>query len=77
MRKNFPPPLDNVFGQIYVYIMKQPNGENLRKVSMNIPKNLWSKLKVEAAKEDITVTEIILRLCRKHLSRGKKKQRGS
>ncbi len=53
-------------------MMKQV-GEDLKKVSMNFPRGLWTRLKVMAAEEETTVTDIVLRLCRKHLSKGKKK----
>jgi len=48
--------------------------EQMRKVSINFSRDLWTKLKVKAAEEDTTVTEILMRLSREYLAKGKKKR---
>ncbi len=45
----------------------------MRKVSINFSKDLWTRLKVRAANEDTTVTEILMRLSRDYFAKGKKK----
>ncbi len=47
--------------------------EEMRKVSINFSKDLWTKLKIRAAEEDTTVTEILMRLSRDYFAKGKKK----
>ncbi len=54
--------------------MKQ-KGE-LVKISMNLPPDLWKKLKFKALEEDTTATDILVRLAKEYLARTKgKKQR--
>ena len=47
--------------------------EVVKKVSINFPKELWKQLKVRAAEEETTVTEILMRLSREYLAKGKTK----
>ena len=47
--------------------------EVTRKVSINFPRELWKQLKVRAAEEETTVTEILMRLSREYLAKGKTK----
>lgn len=51
--------------------MKQA-GIDLVKVSMNLPVSLWKRLKIRAAQEETTATEIIVRLVKEYLSKPKK-----
>jgi len=48
--------------------------EEMRKVSINFSRDLWTRLKIRAAQEDTTVTEILMRLSRAYL---KGEKRGS
>lgn len=52
---------------------KSREKEVARKVSINFPKELWKQLKVRAAEEETTVTEILMRLSREYLAKGKTK----
>jgi len=47
--------------------------EAVKKVSINFSKELWKQLKVRAAEEETTVTEILMRLTREYLAKGKTK----
>ncbi len=47
--------------------------EVAKKVSINFPKELWKQLKVRAAEEETTVTEILMRLSREYFAKGKTK----
>ena len=49
--------------------MKQ-KGE-LVKISMNLPPDLWRKLKFKALEENTTATDILLRLAKKYLAANK------
>ena len=55
--------------------MKQ-KGE-LVKISMNLPPDLWRKLKFKALEENTTATDILLRLAKKYLAatKGRKGKR--
>ncbi len=55
-------------------MVKRLKKEDMRKVSINFSRDLWTKLKIRAAKEDTTVTEILMRLSRAYL---KGEKRGS
>jgi hypothetical protein len=55
--------------------MKQ-QGE-LVKISLNVPPDLWAKLKHAAIDENTTATEILVRLANQYLDKAKsKKKRG-
>jgi len=58
---------------IYVYIVKQ-KGE-LVKISMNLPPDLWKKLKFKALEEDTTATDILVRLTKEYLAKTKDRKR--
>jgi len=47
--------------------------EVAKKVSINFSKELWKQLKVRAAEEETTVTEILMRLSQEYLAKGKTK----
>ncbi len=47
--------------------------EAAKKVSINFSKELWKQLKVRAAEEETTVTEILMRLSQEYLAKGKTK----
>jgi len=49
--------------------------EHMRKVSINFSRDLWTKLKIKAAEEDTTVTEILMRLSREYLEGREKRAR--
>jgi hypothetical protein len=49
-------------------------GENLVKISMNLPKDLWRQLKIKAAQADTTATDIVLKLCKEYIGRSKKRK---
>ena len=55
---------------------KRLEGLDLQKISINFPRQLWKKLKVKAAKEDTTVTQILVRLAEHDLGikKGKEKR---
>jgi len=55
--------------------MKQ-KGE-LVKISMNLPPELWKKLKFKALEDDTTATDILVRLAKEYLARTKGKKRRS
>ncbi len=50
---------------------KRLEGLDLQKISINFPRQLWKKLKVKAAEEDTTITQILVRLVEQ--DRGTKK----
>jgi len=54
--------------------MKQ-QGE-LVKISLNVPPDLWTKLKHAAIDENTTATEILVRLARQYLEKAKTKKKG-
>ena len=53
---------------------KRLKQEEMKKVSINFSRDLWRRLKIRAAQEDTTVTEILMRLSRAYL---KGEKRGS
>ena len=50
-------------------------GIDLVKVSMNFPVALWKRLRVKAAQEDTTATDILVRLAKEYLSRPRKEKK--
>ncbi len=58
---------------IDIYMKKSLEKEVPRKVSINFPRELWKQLKARAVEEETTVTEILMRLCRQYLAKGKAK----
>lgn len=60
---------------IYIYTMKQ-EGE-LVKISLNVPPDLWAKLKHAAIDENTTATEILVRLAKQYLEKGKVTKKGT
>jgi len=57
-------------------VSKRLEGLDLQKISINFPRQLWKKLRLKAVTEDVTVTEILVRLVEKDLGskRGKRKR---
>ena len=55
--------------------MKQ-EGE-LVKISLNVPPDLWAKLKHAAIDENTTATEILVRLAKQYLEKGKVTKKGT
>jgi plasmid stability protein len=51
-------------------------GEDLVRISMNLPREVWKRLKIRAAEDDSTATEIVVKLLEQYLSEKtpKKKQ---
>ncbi len=58
---------------LYIYMVKILENEAAKKVSINFSKNLWKQLKIRAAEEETTVTEILMRLSREYLAKEKTK----
>ena len=56
---------------------KRLEGLDLQKISINFPRQMWKTLRVKAAEEDTTVTQILVRLVEQDLGikRGKEKRR--
>ncbi len=52
---------------------KRLKQEEMKKVSINFSRDLWRRLKIRAAQVDTTVTEILMRLSREYLAKGKTK----
>jgi len=46
-----------------------------KKISINFPADLWKQLKIRAAQNDTTVTDILVRLSQGYLAKGKRKGR--
>jgi len=61
--------------RIDAYMADKLEGDNLRKISINFPADLWKLLKFRALQEDKNVTEILVQLSREYLARGKRKGR--
>ena len=55
--------------------MKQ-QGE-LVKVSLNVPPDVWAKLRHTAIDEKTTATEILVRLAKQYLDRAESKKKGT
>jgi len=49
---------------------------DLVKVSMNFPRELWWRIKVEAAERDTTATDLVMQLCQKRFRQRKPKREG-
>ncbi len=75
MKKNYADPLTRHLIRYICPYMKQ-KGE-LVKISMNLPPDLWKKLKFKALEEDTTATDILVRLAKEYLARTKGKRRRS
>jgi len=54
---------------------KKLDGKGLEKVSINFPSDLWRKLRVKAAEEDTTITQILVRLVEQEFKIPKSKRR--
>ncbi len=54
-------------------MVKILENEAAKKVSINFSKELWKQLKIRAAEEETTVTEILMRLSREYLAKEKTK----
>ena len=55
--------------------MKQQG--KLVKISLNVPPDLWIKLKHAAIDENTTATEIIVRLAEQYLEKAKNRKKGT
>ena len=54
---------------------KKLEGADLEKISINFPRDLWRKLRVKAAEEDTTITQILVRLVEREFKIPKSKRR--
>ncbi len=54
---------------------KKLEGAGLEKISINFPRDLWRKLRVKAAEEDTTITQILVRLVEQEFKIPKSKRR--
>jgi len=54
---------------------KKLEGAGLEKISINFPRDLWRKLRVKAAEEDTTITQILVRLVEQEFNIPKSKRR--
>jgi len=54
---------------------KKLEGGDLEKVSINFPRDLWKKLRVKAAEEDTTITQLLVRLVEQEFKVPKGKRR--
>ena len=54
---------------------KKLEGAGLEKISINFPRDLWRKLRVKAAEEDTTITQILVRLVEQEFNVPKGKRR--
>ena len=62
-------------GYIDRYMPDKFEKSGQRKISINFPADLWKQLKVRAAQNDTTVTDILVRLSQEYLSKDKRKVR--
>jgi metal-responsive CopG/Arc/MetJ family transcriptional regulator len=46
-------------------------GEDLVRISMNLPRDMWKRLKIRAAEDESTATEIVVKLLEQYLSETK------
>jgi hypothetical protein len=53
-------------------VNKYQRGEDLVKVSMNLPRALWKKLKLKALREDTTATKLLVKLAVESLAKKKR-----
>jgi len=54
---------------------KKLEGGDLEKVSINFPRDLWKKLRVKAAGEDTTITQLLVQLVEQDFKIPKGKRR--
>ena len=54
-------------------VPKYQRGEDLVKVSMNLPRGLWRKLKLRALQDDTTATKILVKLAQDYLKTTRRK----
>ena len=54
---------------------KKMEGGNLEKISINFPRDLWKKLRVKAAEDDTTVTQLLVELVEQYFGIPKNKRR--
>ncbi len=54
---------------------KKLEGAGLEKISINFPRDLWKKLRVKAAVEDTTITQLLVQLVERELKIPKDKRR--
>ncbi len=54
---------------------KKLDGRGLEKVSINFPSDLWKKLRVKAAEEDTTITQLLVQMVEQELGIPKNKRR--
>ena len=54
---------------------KKLEGGDLEKVSINFPRDLWKKLRVKAAEEDTTITQLLVQLVEQDFKISKDKRR--
>jgi hypothetical protein len=49
--------------------VKQQRGIDLFRITMNLPRKLWRRLKLQAVKEDTTATNIVVKLVEGYLKK--------
>lgn len=54
---------------------KKLDGKGLEKVSINFPSDLWKKLRVKAAEENTTITQLLVQLVEQKFNIPKGKRR--
>jgi len=54
---------------------KKLEGGNLEKISINFPRDLWKMLREKAAKDDTTVTRLLVELVEQYFGIPKSKRR--
>ncbi len=54
---------------------KKLDGKGLEKISINFPRDLWKKLKLKAAEEDTTITQLLVQLVEQKFNIPKGKRR--
>ncbi len=73
LKKTYADPLTrHLIRYIRPYVKQK--GE-LVKISMNLPPDLWRKLKFRALKEDTTATDILVRLAKEYFAKTKDRKR--
>ncbi len=61
---------------MYRFIVgKKLDGKGLEKISINFPSDLWKQLRVKAAKQDTTITQLLVQLVEQELKIPKGKRR--
>ena len=53
--------------------VKQQRGVDLFRVTMNLPRDLWRRLKLQAVKDDTTATSIVVKLVEAYLNKKDRK----